>query len=233
MDPLQVLNSHLDEIVLAGKAYPRAKAERVYAKLNAPKTTGRFYDKNRVRGTIDEDGQVAFKTQYPELADDYPEGWSYHSPEQLGMERTSPKPVRGLIGMQKAFQEHLRNPDGSIRSKGAGLYYNTPVSEHRAAAYQGQGMVAVPGINHQVLDNRRFQNNPTIAELTMRMDAENMPSNIAQVLREPILARHPQLQTVLETVHLPAAQTRSMSSLSSTYGSDYDEIMADILYYGG
>jgi hypothetical protein len=69
-------------------------------------------------------------------------------------------------------------------------------------------MIPVPGSNTQVLDNRRFQNNPTIAELMMRMDAENA-IEASPILREQLLARHPQLREVLETVHLPAARRQS------------------------
>ena len=232
MQPIQLLNQHLDEIMLGGKAYPRTKVERVYARLTTPRNTGTFYDANRVRGDIYRDGEVSFKIQYPELVNHLPGGWSHHSPQEAGIKQTSPKPVRGLIGMQKAFQSHLRNPDGSIRSAGGGLYYNQPISEHRSLAYQGQGFMDATDTSLQYLDNRRFQNNPRIAELMMRLDAEYQTPGVAQALREPLLAKHPQLREVVETVHLPVAELRKNTPLldedileNIDYGWDWDDVL--------
>lgn len=197
MQPHELLDEYIGQIQLGNKMYDRAKAKRVYAKLTAPKTNGTFYKGDRVRGKIDPDGQVSFQVKYPELRDDLfgdDGGWSYRTPEELGLARTSLRPRRELIEMSEAFNSLLRNPDGSIRSTGAGLYYNRPISDHRARAYAGLGFVESPQ-GYQFLDNRRFTNNPTIAELLMKMDVEREGS-FAEFLRQPLLARHPQLQSV-------------------------------------
>lgn len=206
MQPVQLLNQHLDEIILAGKAYPKAKVERVYAKLTAPKKPGLFYNANRVRGQIDPDGEVIFQTAYPEFADHFdPQGWSLRSPEELGMTRTSPKPIKGMVGMNKAFDALMASPQG------AGLYYNMPLSDHRADAYTKRGFVAAPDDNRQFLDNRRFRDNPVIAELLATQDAKQFGVEGTALLRQNLYARHPQIQAAVETAIDPRALFDSMS----------------------
>ena len=187
MNALNLLNKHLEPLIeLGGKMYPKSKVDRVYAKLSAPKTNGLFYDKNRVRAEVHPDGQVAFQTSYPELGDHFDhEGWSVYSPEEMGMTRTSPKPVRGMIGMQKAFNQILDS------HKGDGLYYNDPISAHRSNTYEGRGFAAPPGQSRQFLDNRRFRNNSTVAELLALQDANYFGYEPTALLREQLLAKHP------------------------------------------
>ena len=220
MKALTLLNSHLDkvvavgspdsfinrEIMLGGKAYPRAKAERVYAKLTAPKKPGLFYNANRVRGEIHPDGEVLFQTAYPELGDHFdPDGWSLRSPEELGMTRTSPKPVRGMVGMNKTLDALTTSREG------AGLYYNVPLSHHRADAYTKRGFAAATDSNIQFLDNRRFRDNPVIAELLATQDAKQFGVDATARLRQDLYNRHPQIQATVEQNIDPRSLVDSMS----------------------
>lgn len=206
MQPVQILNKHLDKIMLGGKAYDRAKAERVYAKLTAPKKPGIFYEANRVRGEIHPDGEVVFQSAYPELADHFnPGGWSFASPEEMGMTRTSAKPVKGMGQMNKAFDELMASPQG------AGLYYNMPTSTHRADAYTKRGFVPAPDETHQLLDNRRFRNNPTIAELLAVQDAKQFGAEDTVFLRQNLVAKHPQISAAVKMAIDPNVLVDSMS----------------------
>lgn len=209
MQPLQLLNQHLDSIMLGSKLYPKAKVERVYAKLSAPRSKT-FYDGDRVKGEIVpgeslKKGTVQFSTYYPEVG-----YFSDRSPEELGIERTSPIPGRELIKMQRAFQNYAQTREGR------GLYLNTPLSEHRREAYSKMGIrnpVAgqpdltwqdapgsemLYGTEAQVLDNRRFKTNPTIAQLYSYQDAAMLPSPVAQTLREDLVRFNPHLQQQIE-----------------------------------
>lgn len=214
MNALNLLNKHLEPLIeLGGKMYPQSKVDRVYAKLSSPKA-GTFYEGSRVRGEITpaeslQKGTVQFSTYYPEVG-----YFSDHSPEELGIPRVSPVPGKELIKMQRAFQDHVQS------NQGKGLYLNTPLSEHRREAYSNMGIrnpVAgqpdltwqdVPGsetlygTEAQVLDNRRFKNNSTIAQLYGYQDARNLPSPVAQVLREDLVGLNPHLQQQIDEAAL-------------------------------
>lgn len=188
-------------VELGGKQYPYVKAVRVYEKLTLPRTSGEFYNNNRVRGNVDETGNVTFEVSWPELANaDNPQGWSLQSPEELGMLRASPRPNRGLIQMQAAFADRLKHGDGKIKSAGAGLYFNVPISPGRANTYPGYGFVDASTDQYQVqyLDNRRFTNSPTIAELLALGDAVSLYPKGAELLRQNLLGLHPQIRDAVE-----------------------------------
>jgi len=180
LKPIELLNQHLDDIItLGGKQYPKERIMRVWEKLNPPIPTGVFYSGERVKGFIGNAGEVSFKTYYPET------GWEYNSRSELGIISTMPAPRKELIAMSKAFNDLLDSPQGKI------VYTNSPISPHRAKAYQKMGFVpATPldetlaswGANHtQKLDNRRFQNLPMVKEMY-----ESIP-----VMYEENLARLP------------------------------------------
>lgn len=217
MQPIQLLNQHLDEIILGGKAYPRTKVERIYAKLSTPKVAleenspgkfGYFYDGNRARGKVYPYGEVVFQTHWDELKN-HPNasyGWSVNNPQELGITQTSVSPIKDLITMKKSWDNLVRLPDGSINPKGSGLYTNHPISNHRGKSYlQNTNFISVPESNEQVFDNRLGKDSPFVAELLMRMDAEKFSPQKAAILREPLLQQHPRLTDVVETIHLPAA----------------------------
>lgn len=192
-------------VELGGNVYPLSKAERVYKKLTSPRTTGEFFNQERVRGIIRGDGGVEFYASWLELATpDNPEGWSLLSPQERGIEQVSPTPQRGLIDMIDAFNRQVKNPEGTTRSFGAGLYYNIPISERRSEFYQRRaGFTNINLANKdrrfQVLDNRRFTNSPTIAELLMLGDAGHIKDLVvAEVLRERWLTQHSQLREKVE-----------------------------------
>lgn len=209
---LALLNNHLEPMVrLNGKMYPESKVNRVYAKLTQPKQPSinpehpnRFYDSDRVIGRID--GQtVDFKVNWPELIS--PDNtsrkvWSYESPNELGKQQVSPTPFRDLIRMKQAWVERTRMPDGSIRPSGSGLYFNNPTSTHRGDAYLKSDFIDVPqpistwednetGV--QVADLRRWQKNPTLAELYSYKDAQMMDEDTANVLLRNREAKLPHL----------------------------------------
>lgn len=227
MQPLELLNNHLDSIMIAGKAYPKSRVQQIYSKLKIPRIytmpntpeDGIFYEKNRVRSQIDFDGDVNFEAYYPETSH-----WSIGPPYK----QTSPTPVRGLIGLKKEWDELMTLPDGSVRPRGAGLYFNTPISDHRAKSYL-QNTNFVPGDGtQQVFDNRRFKNSPAVAELLMRMDAERLSPQTAGVLRQQLLAKHPQLQETVETIHLPAAQAYKEQPFQLPETIDTSDIAQDL-----
>lgn len=211
MNALNLLNKHLEPLMeIGGKMYPKSKVERVYAKLTTPKTNGVFYNQNRVRAEIHPDGQVAFQTSYPELGDHFdPEGWSVYSPEEMGMTRTSPKPIRGMIGMKEAFNQVLDSKAGT------GLYYNDPISQHRSDSYQGRGFASAPGQSRQFLDNRRFRNNSTVAELLALSDADYFGVEPTALLREQLLAKHPSAAARVRTAINPATLATSNELVDS------------------
>lgn len=192
--------SNLNTMVeLGGNVYSLSKAERVYKKLTSPRTTGEFFNQNRVRGIVRRDGGVEFYSSWLELATpDNPEGWSLLSPQERGIEQTSSTPRLGLAKMIRAFNNQLKYDDGTIKSSGSGLYYNIPISERRSEFYRDNTEfvdVSLPEQRFQVLDNRRFTQSPTIAELMILGDAGHLKISIAQeVLREKLLIRHPQLR---------------------------------------
>jgi hypothetical protein len=87
--------------------YPEERVDRLYAGLTAIKPK-QFYQGQRVNAGIGLDGSVDFTTYYPEIS-----YWSYKSPEEKGIVRTSPKPVRELILASAAFKNHLETSESS------------------------------------------------------------------------------------------------------------------------
>lgn len=208
---LALLNNHLNEIMIAGKAYPKEKVQRIYAKLSSPKQPNiypedstLFYKGQRAMGYIEPNGEVGFKTAWPELADPSygnPQGWSYYNPVEEGVPQVSPPPVRDLIRMKKAWQAHVSSPQG------AGLYHNTPVSDNRGEAYAEYGFKNVPTESAfynrlQYADHRRFKNSPAVAELLAIGDAASLAPQVAGVLREDLVARHPQIEQAVNQYQL-------------------------------
>lgn len=184
-----LLNQHLDEIILAGKAYPRAKVERVYAKLTAPRKPGYFYQGSRARGFVEDDGFVWFETQYPELDSvSYPGGWTDFTPEEIGINRTSPLPIKDTMKLQRTWDSYINS------SAGKGVFYNSPNADPndpefqwRADVYRERGFKDIgydeKGQLWQVLDNRRFKNLPTISQLYAIGDRATLPLSTADILR--------------------------------------------------
>lgn len=224
---LALLNHHLDPLVrLNGKMYPKSKVDRVYAKLSTPKLPfinknepNRFYEGDRAIGYINNSGEYArvdFITEWPELAalSNSDATWSYRSPEELGIERTSPAPTRDLIKMKRAWVERTRMPDGSIRPSGSGLYTNTPLSNHRSDAYLNADFINVDTGNIynrlQVADLRRGQTNPTLAELYSYKDAEILKQEMAKAL---LLNREAKLPMLASQIRVAANQ----GSLGTTF----------------
>lgn len=213
---LALLNHHLEPMIrLNGKMYPQSKVDRVYQKLSRPKPPNinpdqpdRFYEGDRAQGSISHGGNVNFMTRWDEFRNpeysDYENdilAWSYKNPKELGIEQTSPLPVRDLIRIKQAWVARTRMPDGSIRPSGSGLYYNTPISDHRADAYLKSDFIDIPPTSMweedttrvQVADLRRWQDNPTLAELYSYKDAARMDEDTANALLRNREAKLPQL----------------------------------------
>lgn len=199
---LDLLDQHL-----YGKLSPVAKQEAVkginqaYNQLSFRRSPVTYYESPQIRGVVDPDGQVGFLRNYPELAME-----SYRSPEELiqgiksgdynqddiyddffGVDPTKnakrleileaylqkPKPTKELVAMSRAFNELAENPEGQR------LYYNTPISEHRAKAYSKQGFESVPIIDEngkqkkiQLLDKRPFADQEMVNKLYAYGDAQ-------------------------------------------------------------
>lgn len=184
---LEFLNETLAGIVtLNGKQYPREKVARVYAKLNPELLyeQSNFYEGDRVRANVIS-GQVGFETYYPET------GWTHESPAELNIQTQTPRPTKELIQMSRAFQDLTNSPQGKQ------LYFNEPLSQRRAEAYEKFGFTQPdPDVNLQVLDKRRFANSPTIAELLLTGDRMHYENNQLAVIEANLRKRHPNMAGV-------------------------------------
>jgi hypothetical protein len=165
MNALQLLDEHL--VRIGSKLYPKSRVDRIYNKLNAPKT-GVIYDGDRVKAYSVDGNEIG-------VATDYGDGFSVNKPYQPDM----PPPYREMGGMLRQFNQYVQqNP---------GLYSARPASAEGYALSQRMGFLGDEA--RMYLDSRRFQNFPAVNELVGYKDAEiyGLPTvqRVAQVRNTP------------------------------------------------
>ncbi|MCC5610574.1 hypothetical protein LC612_28445 [Nostoc sp. CHAB 5834] len=164
MNALQLLDDHL--IKIGRKLYPKSRIDRIYEKLNAPKSDV-FYEGNRVKSYIDPDGEVTVATRYPDVSDKF----SVTTPEQNGYGVSNlPPPYKEMGQMFKEFKK--------FTAENPGLYYSRPVSYEGAKISHKMGFKGNISEGKLYRDTRRFQNMPAINELVgyKDMETQRIPS---------------------------------------------------------
>ncbi len=169
----------------------------IYDKLTYPKKTT-FYESPTLIGSVESSGAVQFERNYPEL-----ELTAVESPAELkriypALYRKNteifdkylnePAPVKELIRLNRAFNDYTNKPEGNR------LFYNTPISEHRAKTYERRGFQSATPLDEftledyqdgnypiQYLDKRDYQGNDMLNNLYLFGDVFKYGANKASM----------------------------------------------------
>jgi hypothetical protein len=233
---LNAVPNNIETLQIGNYHYPTSRIEEIHNKLATPKYVledgvDDFYKSPRVQATMElressygeasPGTNVSFMTHYPET------GWTADSPTEMGIVTASPKPVRDLAQLSRAFQDKLNT------NSGRGVLINNPLSDHRGKAYEKMGFVDAGefidaegnAYRNQVLDNRRFKNSSAVAQMNLLTDPKAFGDDIASSLSQGIVQRHPQLNpanTLVdsgadELFNLEQAINRELAAIDQNY----------------